>query len=223
MILHFNNHLNFLGTLDGSLISRCSTLIKSFGPGNQWPVNLCPLPLPCFLLSYSPVSKRSQCCCLYHERLPRAWKHVASALYEVYSLSCGLWEVIECFRDSTEFVTPFSTISSSETTHDYKQFMTERRRRSSPRLLLFCAPPICLLHPVSAPSFSCPDTLDTFTRHCVRCRRSGRFKCSIWWLLTPSSEADVISFHFPDENFEVAKSHQEKDTGLDFYILIFST
>lgn len=33
----------------------------------------------------------------------------------------------------------------------------------------------------------------------------------------------MISFNFPDEDLEVAKSHWEKGTGLDFYILIFST
>lgn len=30
-------------------------------------------------------------------------RHVTSALHEVYSLLCGLWEVIECLWDSTEF------------------------------------------------------------------------------------------------------------------------
>lgn len=165
MILHFNNHLNFLGTLDGTLISRCSTLIKSFGPGNQGPVNLC--------LASSA---------LFSAVLRSGLQEKPMLLFISWEVSQGMTNMWlqPCMRSTLYYVAfgkssnasgtpqnsmpPFSMISSSENTRDYKQFVTERR--SFPRLLLFTQ---CLLHSISASFFSRPDTFDIFTPHRVRC------------------------------------------------------
>lgn len=59
LVYEFNSHINFLCALDGSLITWCSILIKSFSLDNQGPVNLCLPPLPCFLLQLKPSSQSS--------------------------------------------------------------------------------------------------------------------------------------------------------------------
>lgn len=175
MILHFNNHLNFLGTLDGTLISRCSTLIKSFGPGNQGPVNLCLASSALFsAVLRSGLQEKPMLLFISWEvsqDMTNMWLQpcMRSTLYYV-----AFGKSSNASGTPQNWMPPFSMISSSENTRDYKQFMTQRR--SSPRLLLFTQ---CLLHSVSASLFSRPDTLDIFTPHRVRCGWGSGFKCII--------------------------------------------